>query len=70
MYNKNSRLLGALCKVDLKISMTNDDLKSSMLEEKVRKTLEIPIISLIFNRIGENVEQVSRHFEIFIKLFH
>ncbi|MCK4780094.1 MAG: 2-hydroxyacyl-CoA dehydratase, partial [Candidatus Lokiarchaeota archaeon] len=41
----------------------------SMLKEKIRRELEIPSISLTFNKIGENVEQVKTRLGAFMEMF-
>ncbi|MFX1277634.1 MAG: 2-hydroxyacyl-CoA dehydratase, partial [Promethearchaeota archaeon] len=41
----------------------------TMLKEKVRRNLEIPIITLNFNKIGENVEQVKTRLGAFMEMF-
>ncbi|MFW9938127.1 MAG: 2-hydroxyacyl-CoA dehydratase family protein [Candidatus Thorarchaeota archaeon] len=41
----------------------------SMLREKVRRDLEIPITSITFNKIGENVEQVKTRLGAFMEMF-
>jgi len=41
----------------------------SMLKEKIRRELEIPCISLTFNKIGENVEQVKTRLGAFMEMF-
>jgi len=41
----------------------------AMLKDKIRRELEIPSISLTFNRIGDNVEQVSTRLGAFMEMF-
>lgn len=41
----------------------------AMLREKIRQELEIPTISLTFNKIGENVEQVKTRLGAFMEMF-
>jgi len=40
-----------------------------MLREKVRRKLEIPITSINFNKIGENVEQVKTRLGAYTEMF-
>ena len=40
----------------------------NMLREKVRRKLEIPITSLNFNKIGENLEQIKTRLGAFIEI--
>jgi benzoyl-CoA reductase/2-hydroxyglutaryl-CoA dehydratase subunit BcrC/BadD/HgdB len=42
----------------------------SMLKEKTRRDLEIPAISLTFNRIGENIEQVKTRLGAFMEMLN
>jgi benzoyl-CoA reductase/2-hydroxyglutaryl-CoA dehydratase subunit BcrC/BadD/HgdB len=39
-----------------------------MLREKVRKKLEIPITSINFNKIGENVEQIKTRLGAYMEI--
>ena len=41
----------------------------TMLREKVRRELEIPTTSITFNKIGENLEQVSTRLGAFMEMF-
>ncbi|KKN31597.1 hypothetical protein LCGC14_0822320 [marine sediment metagenome] len=41
----------------------------TMLKEKIRKELEIPSIALIFNKIGENLEQVKTRLGAFMEMY-
>ncbi|MHA1104529.1 MAG: 2-hydroxyacyl-CoA dehydratase family protein [Promethearchaeota archaeon] len=41
----------------------------AMLKDKIRRDLEIPSISLTFNRIGDNIEQVSTRLGAFMEMF-
>ena len=40
----------------------------AMLKDKIRRDLEIPSISLTFNRIGDNIEQVSTRLGAFMEM--
>jgi benzoyl-CoA reductase/2-hydroxyglutaryl-CoA dehydratase subunit BcrC/BadD/HgdB len=40
-----------------------------MLKDKIRRDLEIPSISLTFNRIGDNIEQVTTRLGAFMEMF-
>jgi benzoyl-CoA reductase/2-hydroxyglutaryl-CoA dehydratase subunit BcrC/BadD/HgdB len=40
-----------------------------LLKDKIRKELEIPSISLTFNRIGDNIEQVTTRLGAFMEMF-
>ncbi len=40
-----------------------------MLKEKIRNELEIPSISLTFNKMGENVEQISTRLGAFMEMY-
>jgi benzoyl-CoA reductase/2-hydroxyglutaryl-CoA dehydratase subunit BcrC/BadD/HgdB len=42
----------------------------SMLREKIRRELEIPSISITFNKIGENLEQVKTRLGAFMEMFN
>ena len=42
----------------------------TMLKDKMRRDLEIPSISLTFNRIGDNIEQVSTRLGAFMEMFN
>jgi benzoyl-CoA reductase/2-hydroxyglutaryl-CoA dehydratase subunit BcrC/BadD/HgdB len=41
----------------------------TMLREKIRRELEIPITAITFNKIGENVEQVKTRLGAFMEMF-
>lgn len=41
----------------------------AMLKQKIRRELEIPSISLTFNKIGENVEQVKTRLGAFMEMY-
>jgi benzoyl-CoA reductase/2-hydroxyglutaryl-CoA dehydratase subunit BcrC/BadD/HgdB len=42
----------------------------AMLKQKIRRELEIPSISLTFNKIGENVEQVKTRLGAFMEMYN